>query len=147
MPSIATAETVSGPAAGIGRQDDARADRHLHRFQDIASSQVDGRGAGKDQWNIGFVRRDQRIDYPADVTARQIVRFQLVCVESQSRFGGVDERVDDDMGGHAAQTHPDQREETHRNAGCDRRDPEPDRDEVEEHREGDDECEEQNDYK
>src|SRR5690606_20905514 len=123
-------DAVLGHGRDARRLDDLRQDRHLHGLKHVAAGQVDRGRALEGHVDVGLVGRDQRVDDAGDVTAGQIVRFELVDAQGQAGLYSADPRVDDDRRRHAPQPHADEREQPDVGARRPRRDPQRDRDEV-----------------
>ena len=68
---------------------------HLHCFQHVTSCQVDSAGTLKGQRDLGTVCRDQSVDNTVDVTAGQIMGFQLIDIDVQTGLIGLDQRQHD----------------------------------------------------
>ena len=119
--------------------DDLRIDAHLHRLQDVAPREVDGRAALERQRDLRAVRRDQRVDHLVDIAAREIMRLELVDLHVEPRLVRLDERQDDRRRRHAAHPHADERQDAHIHIRGQRGDPEPERHEMQkqQHREKD----------
>ncbi|MNP43243.1 hypothetical protein D3C76_1370490 [compost metagenome] len=60
--------------------------------------------------------------------------FQLVDIQPQARFVGLDLGIDDPAGGYPPQTHGHQGEDPHLDSGCQRRNPEHKGEKAEKHR-------------
>jgi len=63
--------------------------------------EVDGAGAIEIERDAGLVRRDQREDYLAHISPRQVMRFQWIAGNLDSRFYGSDSIVDNHSNGDA----------------------------------------------
>ena len=99
---------------------------------DIAAGKVDRCGSSEPQVDVRFVRRNQRVHYLLNLPAGQVVGLQLRCRHGDARLVRGDERMDNPGRRHIAQPHPDEvAEEFQLDAGKNRRDPEANRNEVE----------------
>src|SRR6266478_5211271 len=87
-------------------------------------------GAIEIERNAGFVRRNQRENDLSDVAPRQVMRFQRVARNFDTRFHGGDAVVENQPYRHAAQTHPDHFSHTDRRVSDAR--PKPDPEKIEE---------------
>ena len=124
-------DPVLGHGGHPRRVDHAGVDAGLHRLQHVAARQVDGGGPLPCQVDGRFVRGDHGGDHTAHVAACQVVGFHLVDVEVNPRLGGRDERLDDGVGAHLPQLHPDEAQQADRHTGKNGAQPQPDRDEDE----------------
>jgi hypothetical protein len=126
-------DAVLGDRRDARRVDHLRVDAHLHGFEHVATGEVDRGGPLPRQFDVGAVGRDEGVDHPLDVAAGEVVRLHLADVEIDLGLRGADERSDDRRRRHLAQPHADQRADADLHPREDRGDPQPDRDEVEEH--------------
>ena len=119
------------------RIDYLRVYRHLHRLKDITTRKVDSRSHLKVEHDIGLLGRHEGMYDIRHITTGQVVGFQLVGVELQTRLRAFDHRRDDNRGRHLTPAHQHQLQEADSHARNQRREPKAYGDKIEDDPNGD----------
>ena len=98
-------DTVFGNGCHRRSVDDLGVDRCLHGFEHVAACQVDGGGGAEVKVHVGFAGGDEGLHHIGDIAACQIVGFEFVLREFQTRLGGVNHVVDNHAGGDFTEAH------------------------------------------
>ena len=105
-------------------------DPGVTRLEHIAPGQIDCRSALERKGNVRLVRRDQCVHHAHDVATGEVVRFEVVEGNVQSRLYGTDARVDHRPGRHSSQSHAHERRQPDVCARGPRCDPEIERHQI-----------------
>ena len=104
-------ETAGRAAMRIGTINHARTNAGVHRFERVATREIDGGRLIEIEFDTGALRGDQRADHVHHIAAGQVVRFQpgrgdAPLADIEPRLIGHDFRLHDDARRHLAKAHP-----------------------------------------
>jgi hypothetical protein len=98
-------DAVLGHRGHLRRSDDLGVHADLHRLEYVAPGQVDRRRLLEVERDPRFVGRDQRPYHSVDAPASEIVRFECIDRQDETRLVGIDERVHDVRRVHLPEPH------------------------------------------
>ncbi len=98
-------DAVFGNRSNDGGLDNPRVNAHLHSFQNITASQINGSSPLEGQPQFSTMGCNQSVDYPVNITTCEIMGFQISNVDIQSGFRSLDQWKNNSGRRNASQPH------------------------------------------
>ena len=122
---------VLGNGCHGGSIDHFRINGHLNSLGHITTGQIDSGSHLEIECDIGFLRRNQRSYHIRHIPAREKVGFEIIGLQMQTGLRPGDQLIHDHRRRHLAETHQHQLQQADPYAGHQCREPQPDRNEIE----------------